>query len=331
VGLGLKRRNESRKDHSGAAPSDTIHVLDFAKKEMQSRLTHIQMVVSTLYTLRWDTLRLVAVLIVCLLPSYLSLSATNGSIDDVYLWASTAGYLSGITPATVLFFFWLFLIIYVSRLRMFTFSSSQKAAAETYRESVVEEYPAIPMHKRLRLVLRAVIIFGINFVCIMLPNILYVTTTLNQAVEIQTLSAIAVAIYKVWFNVAFIPFLLELVPMRLGLKQADLGTQVNLMNVIFFYNKMLGPCLAVMVTDPNCFSALFRAPPQLTFTTNINVHNDALQNLRSLAVSKTISFSSPFLYNYQCSSALLTNYVPVYMIMYDMHTHTHIVRIYIYK
>ena len=89
---------------------------------------------------------------------------------------------------------------------------------------------------------------------------------------------------------------------------------------------IVAPCLAVMLTDSQCFLNVFFAPDNLE---SVFAYQECLSFSLSFAKEVTCTsygagapvvtvFQPPFLYSFQCSTALLTNYVPVFLVQYAL-------------
>ena len=92
------------------------------------------------------------------------------------------------------------------------------------------------------------------------------------------------------------------------------------------FSFVVAPCIATAVSDSNCFYELFDRQPaqagtsygQCSLTELVYVDG----SYKPECVSKTgltslaQPFYPPFVYHYQCSSALIINYVPVLLFMF---------------
>jgi Leucine-rich repeat (LRR) protein len=90
-------------------------------------------------------------------------------------------------------------------------------------------------------------------------------------------------------------------------------------NVILFNNVVI-PCLAIIFILPDCFYNALFAPGEVDTTYsyescaqyyfNGTYAHDCNPELQ------TIAYSPPYIYSYQCSSKIIINYVPVYVLMF---------------
>ena len=104
---------------------------------------------------------------------------------------------------------------------------------------------------------------------------------------------------------------------------------VSFQVIMSIFNTILTPCIAITIISPQCFSyALIENAPLIsneyllpTCKTVFLVPNTTiLECVDYLYYPQYILFSSPFLYTYQCSDALLTSYAAVFVYYFLMTT-----------
>lgn len=96
--------------------------------------------------------------------------------------------------------------------------------------------------------------------------------------------------------------------------------------MLLIFNNVLAPAIAVFFSDSSCISQLFRppAPIESSFiypkceSFEMMASNEYPHCTSYLTVAVETTFNPPFVYSYQCGSALLTNYVPVFLLMYGV-------------
>jgi hypothetical protein len=89
-------------------------------------------------------------------------------------------------------------------------------------------------------------------------------------------------------------------------------------------NNIILPILAILIILPDCFyNALFSAPAVASSYSYISCGNyvslrgtEPTIVLSCETVEQQTSFSPPFIYSYQCSSKILINYAPVYIVKF---------------
>ena len=92
------------------------------------------------------------------------------------------------------------------------------------------------------------------------------------------------------------------------------------------FNFIVGPFIATISTDSNCLVDAVLGEPSITSYFTITVLNnicytfDATTETKCALVPRpqetSITITPPWLYSYQCTSAVLTNYVPVLLLVY---------------
>ena len=94
-----------------------------------------------------------------------------------------------------------------------------------------------------------------------------------------------------------------------------------LLSSLQVFNFVLAPCIATAVSDSNCFYELFSRQPSQAGSANGQCFNYEYAYINGTVVPVCLQFTEsaglaqpfnpPFVYHYQCGSALIVNYVPV--------------------
>jgi len=153
------------------------------------------------------------------------------------------------------------------------------------------------------------ILLLVNIVVVLIGNGLYVYVILTGSFWEQILASGVLIAFKLTWNTAFvIPNLDRL--------------RAKFYIVLFFlvFNNVVAPVLATMAVDVSCFESLFHNPKPIVAT--YTLHECSLYTVTHcdtmIDVDTTISFSPPFLYSEQCSSAILSRYVPIFIGIYGV-------------
>ena len=88
--------------------------------------------------------------------------------------------------------------------------------------------------------------------------------------------------------------------------------------VLFYLNNIALPCLATAFTDPACFVTLILGNQQQPLIDSVHpnclIFSSSTGECINSGLSSTFINTVPgFVYNDQCSSAVLTNYIPVFI------------------
>lgn len=181
----------------------------------------------------------------------------------------------------------------------------------------------------------------INCALVLMVNTMYIYAELYYSKTLQLLGLVLVTAFKLGWNSIGLKLLIdfEIRPHRVwqwltdnknfvwddGYRLTRRGG-VLLQYTTTVFNGVLAPCAAVAITNPQCFLNVLFAPTPIVSSyqyeecTSFTITQDhqILCSEYGLGQPVTTSFPPPFIYSFQCSSALLTNYVPVFMIQYAM-------------
>jgi Leucine-rich repeat (LRR) protein len=198
-------------------------------------------------------------------------------------------------------------------------------------------------------------VFFINLIVMGVVDFSYVYIVITYDAVVISLAAIALAIFRLVTNNTLlwhaIPSLLDLL-MRMkcikfstfifqsplesksNVQAQDVPTIENIYKIIDHYspgdisflenvvlfNNVVIPCLAIIFILPDCFYNALFAPGDVDTTfsyescaqyyLNGTYPHDCQPQLQ------TIAYSPPYIYSYQCSSKIIINYVPVYVLMF---------------
>jgi hypothetical protein len=161
-------------------------------------------------------------------------------------------------------------------------------------------------------------LFLINLVVIGAANTGYLIAVLDNTPHI-TLVQVSLSVFKLSWNLVFVKNSLDF------LKRSSAKSVVNPLLfrfVIKLFNFVIVPCIATVLVSDSCFLKLFQqqAAPTLYAERCDGVRDFA--NGTIVCLGPTINdftdgtLNPAFIYSYQCSSALITNYVPVLLYSY---------------
>jgi hypothetical protein len=255
---------------------------------------------------------LVAVVVLALfimLPVYLTFKFLDYSSHTYqYGWLVSLGFMSDMVPATTVFVLWMVLLpsmivfdVYMGReFRELTSRSEDRIIKRT--SSTAYKY-----EKVLGLaVVNCVVVFGVN--------VAYVLAVLTQSPAVQAVVVMLTSLFKTVWNLGLIN------PIMISLECSH-----TFMFLVSVFNNLLAPILGTLFVDINCFRTLFVPPAALTellvllhYRCYFSVDPNGSVYCATVPYAVTESFVPPFMYSGQCSSSLLANYVPVYVIMFGI-------------
>lgn len=140
---------------------------------------------------------------------------------------------------------------------------------------------------------------------------------------VSTVCGVILAIEKIYWNTTMVSSVLRDSFELVGGEKHATG-RVMLQTMIVLMNNILVPNFANAIVNPNCLytiaEGVFKESSTITVTLPypLCVDVDGLTGtcLKSDVVFTTTTFQTPFLYSYQCSSSLLTAYIPIFITMY---------------
>jgi hypothetical protein len=164
---------------------------------------------------------------------------------------------------------------------------------------------------------RMVLVVFLNFCVVGLVNTGYLVEVLDNSPYIQVIQ-FALSIFKLLWNLVFIAGSLKWMKNR----DAEMFGSLYFRYTIKLFNFVFVPCVATSIIADSCFFTLFQqqAAPEtfllrcdgLRYFINGTYVCDGVQ-INNLGES---TLDPPFVYSYQCTSALITNYVPVLLYSY---------------
>lgn len=157
-----------------------------------------------------------------------------------------------------------------------------------------------------------------NCVLVLFVNICYVYVLVTQNRENGVFVQFALAIVKMLWNSVLLPYFLHSAHkfennLNGIMTERDLSVHVYLL----IFNLVLAPVFAAMSSDSNCFEELFDPPEPITTTfvyEGCGIAGVSVNCATSSVVgTEQTTFQPPYIYQYDCASAILKDYVPVYI------------------
>lgn len=290
-----------------------------------SRLKHVNLLFSSTYHFVRSVMLLTSFILVVFLPLYPILKMTYDGRplvqDRQYSWFISGAYLSGTAAAVLLFLFWTLLIIlcliliyhrhaYVRRLY-----HSNTSTVRSRLQSLIKGSSQIACEYLAVILLNITVVFLVNGAYI------YVQLDSSTPRLLKQASQPILAIFKLLWDTLVVASLLS----RLSDDQkGSLDSRTWLYTLVVVFNNIVAPCLVTAVTDISCFRDVFVSETELEVkytvpyceTLLFDSHMFRKYCVKTAQALFETRFIPPFNYNYQCSSAVLTNYIPVYLYTY---------------
>jgi len=279
--------------------------------------------VDHLDSMLWQFRRAVTVLLLCVLclvlPVYCVLKfyadPDFSSYTYQYGWSPSLGFMQHTGPANVILALCVVVLPAVAWFDWNTSKLFRHLETRTFSHATTHpDIPAVSANKSRWLI----VLVSLNIVVVMAVNMAYVDVVLTQSVRMQVLVIGLLSIFKMGWSVAIINIALRY-----------LNGNLRLFKGLSILNNVILPAVGTALADISCFQNMFRPGSTLTSTLVIGDYV-----CKSAQIVNTISGNSsscigpplivgsqmepPFIYSGQCSGALLSNYIPVYVIMYGV-------------
>ena len=262
---------------------------------------------------------LLCVSLVMNVPLY-SLKLLDDGVEDgkystythMYSWRFSAAYTSGEIPAVLLLITW---CIFMTCFVFFIWKFSKKYG-DLFFERFSSANTACQANEVL-LMTGVILCNGTINACV---NGVYIfSSTQNTSRGVTFLIQVTMAVWNIFASLVIVPTLSKPI--------VDFEKCIKTRLFMFISNSMIIPCLVAMRVSPSCFESIFRKPDEIS---SVYSYEDCLVgslNLESgvYTCAEYAEFTvdvppltPPFSYNYDCSSVILTSYIPVYIYMYAL-------------
>ncbi len=210
-------------------------------------------------------------------------------------------------------------------------TKANKAKADDKSTTGAVSAPDKEESKRLNVVIERkkkialIVMLVLNVAIVTSINGCYVYISLKYSNTVVAICELLLATFKsVWTSILL--FFIDYVESRIiKTVSKDKSRHINFLTVMVIVNNILLPCLALSLVNPDCFyNALYSKDPiSATFSYSVCESYDdytastltCFLYFSGLAYSatETITYTPPYSYSNECSSAILTSYVPVFL------------------
>jgi hypothetical protein len=165
------------------------------------------------------------------------------------------------------------------------------------------------------------IISTLNLIVVGTLNFTYVLVILSYNGTVVTLVDIGMGVFKaVWTNVVIVEAMRLLDAHYIKSNKREL----SFLSFTSILNNIVIPCMALTLASPDCFYNMIYSRDDVVSSYSLNtwVYLDADNNFIYAAISAVnvtinyeteMTFTPPYAYSYQCSSAILTSYVVIFL------------------
>ena len=262
-------------------------------------------------------------IVVMLLPTYGFLSVRDGTHDYEYAWSVSAAFLSGRYPAQAMLVVWLvFLSLFVAIYRRFFYLTGSGEVSPLMW--CAGEWTIARAHRMHEVVVFVAFIL-LNCCASIAINALYVYATKTYSMEVLFLLQCTLGLTKFLWMELYVKRIGTLSLMKSGDVRRDGNNVVLWTTLILMFNNILAPCLAEGAVDANCFREMLVQPAKIRASYSYTVCSfyfaygtpgNSYSCTESYVHNSTVVYDPPFLYRYQCSATLVTNYSSVFVYLY---------------
>jgi hypothetical protein len=263
-------------------------------------------------------------ILLILMPWYVSASYYYGTYTHMYAWVVSAAFLSGSTPAFVEMAFYMALMLFVSASSLYLVHRLDTANAAQRpgilrRNLTRQSVQPVTMQATLpvRIAIYAAFL-SINLTVVVGINVAFVVMVLSQGNFVQFLAQVLVGAFKLVWNTVCTPYLINVCAIFISGTTYNDEAFTTLQVLIALLNNIAIPCLVVAFISPSCFYSVFDPPPPVVSSFTYKTTARPGLGLSGATVftyyaTEDVTYAPPFAYDYQCSSSLITYYAPAFV------------------
>ena len=232
-----------------------------------------------------------------------------------YNWLISLAFLSGLTPALIIFFLWvIFLVFTVYKIYEFHKKESSSEQSTNYQKDKRKILSYTDLCFKYMKIIPIVLI---NFVILAIVNFLYVYAQFVLVEGYHILVELALSV----FNILYLILLgcsSYIIALDSNVSKLD---KIRIRFFLLLLRAIVTPLIATLFTDSNCFYEYVVPPKRITSTYSYPVCNLPLGNGGCGELAESINVQSiqpPFIYSSICTSALQINYIPIITFVYTL-------------
>jgi hypothetical protein len=317
----------------------------------EGRYRNIKVIVSLLAMLRRTSVLITVLIVAICVPLYISLklAAADGNYSThthQYGWLVSSAFMTGDAPASCVLLLFMILSCVLAYCMVALYPRSVSEGASIVRLSMVSDrltmvadgadakkrsVPSEPSRSSssgayslpvMSPLYRAIFtsIFVTNIVVNLTANFSFVyvfNTSKRYAIKVS--AKVVLALFQLLWNTIVVPKSVETAASLVHDSSSRLKWLILL---CLIFNYIVGPVVATTLSASTCFSDAFVDPIPVQSFYSYDVCRtyvlDMVTGIRSCSEVREVAFSTsfipPFMYYYQCSGTLITQYVTVYMI-----------------
>jgi hypothetical protein len=163
----------------------------------------------------------------------------------------------------------------------------------------------------------SVVMIDVLLVLLVKGGYVYLVIWRDIAPSLKILVQICLSLFDICWNTFVVTRILMFFPSLMRSK-----VRVKLHLTLLIFNSIIAPIIATVLTDRSCLADIFQYGDEITssgaYTLCDAIDIDTKLCVSTSSVILSTSFQPPYNYSYQCSSAVLINFVPVFILTYSM-------------
>lgn len=241
------------------------------------------------------------------MPLYAGLKVYYRTYTLQYRWELSGVFLSGAHPAIAVILFWCILISWtlfaiVRSIPVSSGSDSMTAWLNRWKHSSLW-------------ISFSIIFINLLVVLSIKAGIVYLLVSFNSIFTVKVLLELSLGAIDVLWTAVVVPSMINRLPGQSSMSRMFLKCSV------LFLNSICISALAVMAVDTQCFFDIFNVQSSSTETEEFSYcvfYELGTTNCTGgySTFFTTASYTPQFIYNYNCYSTVITNYVPIFFISY---------------
>lgn len=305
-----------------------------------TKYPHLRQFLISFRTLRTLTVSVSVIMVTLGVPLFYILKVQYRTYYEQFRWEASGAFMSGYEPALALLLFWIGVITFcltniayyipVARKEIIIdfsaktidstigndrFSSTTVSVVSKAVQGLLGKIPVLCRKLSRKSTWASVGMLMGNMIVILgiKSAVIYMLVSHDSSFNEKILLELTLGVVDVIWSAVLVPFLINNLP------SISSTGRMKLKVFVLLINSILTSCLAIIVTDPSCFEGLFVKEGSTTenFTyTYCDYYTSDGTCVYYVSYHSTREYTPEFFYNYNCYSAVVTEYVPIYFMSY---------------
>jgi hypothetical protein len=163
----------------------------------------------------------------------------------------------------------------------------------------------------------SVVMIDVLLVLLVKGSYVYLVIWRGITPSLKILVQISLSLFDICWNTFVVTRILMIFPSLMRSK-----VRVKLHLTLLIFNSIIAPIIATVLTDRNCLADIFQYGDEITSSEVYTICDAINTETKSCSSTSNVilstSFRPPYTYSFQCSSAVLVNFVPVFIFTYSL-------------